>query len=250
MKFLLFPLYPLTALVFVLGAGMFAYSFTLPYYTDENKLPSGSDVISNVISKQEYYKREAELRTNKLRFMDTGSGLAVAAATLLLFLALSRIKSRSDLRRLKTPGRASLYVLSNLAWLLVIPANIHYYNFTAMRGDYPSFADSIAIPIFQTSVVVIALIIPLNLLILLTTIKSNFPAKLLSKFSRYSTASIFWEIFWGCLLLLSVSDFVTVVVNGKFLAIPLYMYFIYFFLCLRAGKVGRLNRKYAEQLKA
>jgi hypothetical protein len=249
MKFLLFPLYPLTALVFVLGAGMFAYSWTLPYYNDKE---AAHELHSQMydMPDDEYYAKEAELRTNRFYFMNIGSGLAVAAAMLLLFLALSRVKSRPDLRRLKTPGRASLYVSSNLAWLLVIPATIHYYRFMAMRGDYPSFADAIAISIYQVSVMVIALIIPLNLLILFTTIKSGFPAKLLSKFSRHSTASILWEIFWGCLLFVSVWSLAIVVFIGDHLSIPISMYFIYFFLCLRAGKVGHLNREYAEQLKA
>ena len=95
-------LYPLAALVFVLGVGMFAYSRTLPYYNDEaamNELRSQSYDISM----HEYFEREAALRTSKCRLMDTGAGLAIAAASLLLFLALSRVKSCSDFRRLKTP---------------------------------------------------------------------------------------------------------------------------------------------------
>lgn len=237
-------LYPLTALVFVLGVGMFAYSCTLPYYSNEaamNELRSQSYDIP----RHEYFEREAALRTSKPRLMDAGAGLAIAAATLLLFLALSRVKSCSDLRRLKTPGRASLYVLSNLAWLLLIPASVWLFGFHARRGDYPPFGDSVAIAIYHLSVAVVALTIPLNLLILLTTIKSDLPAKLLSKLTVYSAAGILWEIFMGCLLLVSVMVFAAAVFDGNHIAIPVSMYFIYLMLSLRAGKVSRFNRRYA-----
>jgi hypothetical protein len=241
-------LYPLTALVLALGAGMFAYSLTLPYYTDEEawgKLFGQSYEISQ----SEYYKQEAELRTNKRYFMDAGSGLAVAATAMLLFLALSRVKSCSDLRRLKTPGRTLLFVWSNFAWLLLIPAIAHYFEFRGKRCDYPPSADSIGIPIFYLSALVVVFILPLNLLIWLTTIKSDLPTKLLSKVNRYSITSILWEIFWGCLLLVSIAGFAYFVIDGFHGAIPVSMYFIYLVLCLRAGKVSYLNRRCVEQFK-
>jgi hypothetical protein len=242
-----FPLYPLTALIFVLGVGLFAYSWTLPYYNDQ----AAADALhsqSYDIPRHEYFEKEAELRTSKPRLMDIGAGLAITVATLLLFLGLSRVKSYSDLRELKTPCIRCIYVLSNLAWLLLLPAISYYFKFRGKRGDYPPFADSIVIPIVVLSIAVVALIIPLNLLILLTTIKSDLPAKLLSKFSRHSTASILWGVFWGCLLLVSIAGFADAVANGNHIAIPVSMYFIYLVLCLRAGKVSRLNRKLVETL--
>jgi hypothetical protein len=181
--------------------------------------------------------------------MDAGSGLAVAATVMLLFLALSRVKSSSDLHKLKALGRTYLFAWSNFAWLLLIPAIAHYFKFRGIRGDYPPFADSIGIPVFYLSTLVMVLIIPLNLLIWLTTIKSDFPTKLLSKVNRYSVASILWEIFWGCLLLVSIAGFAYVVIDGAHGAIPISMYFIYLVLCLRAGKVSYRNRIAAERLK-
>ena len=73
----------ITILTFVIGLGL-SYSLTLPYYKDQK---AADDLLNRSydIDKQEYYKQEAELRTSKTRFMDLGTGIAIASGTILLF---------------------------------------------------------------------------------------------------------------------------------------------------------------------
>ena len=74
---------------------------TLPYYKDQK----AADNLLNSsygIDKQEYYKREAELRTNKTAFMDMGAGIAIASGTILIFLLLTNTKVFSDFNNIRT----------------------------------------------------------------------------------------------------------------------------------------------------
>jgi hypothetical protein len=58
-------------LTFIIGLVLFFYSLTLPIYKDQK---AADDLLKNSdkIDKQEYYKRDAELRTSKTTFMDLG----------------------------------------------------------------------------------------------------------------------------------------------------------------------------------
>lgn len=228
----------ITILTFIIGLGLFSYSLTLPSYKDQK---AADDFLNNSynIDKQEYYKREAELRTSKTTFMDLGAGIAIASGTILLFLLLTKIKTFSDFKSLKTLNKLTTFISANLVWLLLIPGTFWYYTFRGGRGDYPPFADSIGIPIFTQIPVYLLLLIPLNIFILLTTLKTNLPTKLFVKADTYNRPAILWELFFGFWLLINLLCFVAFVADGDHISILVNLFFTFVLLTLRAGQISK-----------
>ncbi len=231
----------ITILTFIVGLGLFSYSLTLPYYKDQK---SADDLLSRSydIDKQEYYKREAELRTSKTTVMDLGAGIAIASGTILLFLLLTKTKTFSDFKNLKTLNKLTTFVSANLVWLLLIPGTFWYYTFRGGRGDYPPFADSIAIPIFSQVPLFLFLLIPLNIFILLTTLKTNLPTKLFVKADTYSRPAILWELFFGFWLLINLLCFVAFAADGDHISILVNLFFSFVLLTLRAGQISKYKQ--------
>ncbi len=236
----------LTILTLLIGLGLFAYSETLPYYKDQK---AADNLIGNSynMDKSDYYKKEAELRTNKVTFMDLGSGLAIASATVLLFLLFARIKTFSDLNKLQTFNRVKIFTTANLVWLILLPGTFWYYSFRGGRGDFPPFADSIGIPIITQISFCLILLIPLNIFILLTTIKTNLPTHIFIKAVSYDRTTILWEIFFGFWLLINLVCFVGFVTDGNHFAIPVNLFFTYILLSLRAGQMSKYGQTENEQ---
>ena len=79
--------------------------------------------------------------------MDLGSGITIASATFILFLISKNIRILRDFKKIKTLSKAQTFIWANLVWLLLLPGTYWYYMFRGGRGDYPAFADSIAIPL-------------------------------------------------------------------------------------------------------
>ena len=228
----------LSIFALILGLGLFAYSLTLPYYKNQK---AADDLISNEagLGKEQYYIKEAELRTSKLTLMDLGSGLAIASGTILLFLVFTKTKIFSDFKRLKSFNTLTIFISSNLAWLLLIPGTYWYYWFRGGRGDYPPFADSIGIPIMEQTTGLLWLLIPLNVFLILTTINANLPCTIFVKAHKYNTASVLWEIFFGFFLLVNIFAFVTFVDDGDHFSIVINLFFAFILLTLRAGQISR-----------
>jgi hypothetical protein len=64
---------------------------------------------------------------------------------------------------LTTPKhRASLWIVTNAAWVAVVPAAALYFDRQLRRGAYPVDADSIGIPIVGIAMWVTVLLLPLN----------------------------------------------------------------------------------------
>ena len=228
-------------LTFILGIGLFSYSLSLPYYRDQK---STDNLLNNAynINKREYYQKEAELRTNKIMFMDLGTGIAIASGIIFLFLLLTKIKSFSDFKNLKTFNKVTVFIGANLAWLLLIPGTHWYYMFRGGRGDYPPFADSIGIPIMTEIPLYLFLFIPLNIFLLLTTIKINLPTKLFVRADKYNRPTILWEVFFGFWLLVNLLCFISFVVDGDHFAIPVSLFFTFVLLTLRAGQISKYEQ--------
>lgn len=231
----------ITILTFIIGLGLLSYSLTLPYYKDQK----AADVLltnSYDINKTEYYKREAELRTNKTTFMDLGAGIAIASGTVLLFLLLTKTKTLSDFKNLQTLNKLTTFVSANLVWLLLIPGTFWYYTFRGGRGDYPPFADSIGIPIYTQVPLLLFLLIPLNIFILLTTLKTNLPTKIFIKADTYNRPAILWELFFGFWLLINLLCFVAFVADGDHISILVNLFFTFILLTLRAGQIHKYKQ--------
>lgn len=225
-------------LTLLLGLGLFSYSLTLQYYTDQSSVDNLRNIPYQPDHK-EYYKKEAELRTNKVIFMDLGSGLAIASATILLFLIVTNVKTFQDFKNNTTLTKSSTFISANLVWLLLLPGTYWYYIFRGGRGDYPPFADSIGIPIMMQIPVYLYLLIPLNIFILLTTIKTNLPTRLFLRPNSYSRTAIMWEIFFGFLLLINLLCLAAFIADGDHFSIPVNLFFTFILLTLRAGQISK-----------
>ena len=228
----------ITIFTFIIGLGLFLYSLTLSYYKDQ-KAADNLLSFSYNIDKQEYYKKESELRTNKIIFMDLGAGIMIASASIFLFFLLTNSRKFSDLKRLKTFNKATVFISANLVWLLLLPGIFWYYTFRGGRGDYPSFADSIGIPVMTLIPFILFMLVPLNIFLFLTTIKTNLPTQLLVKADNYSRDIILWEIFFGFWLLVNLLCFVSFVIDGNHFAIPINLFFTFILLTLRAGQISK-----------
>lgn len=103
----------ITTILFIIGLGLFAYSLTLPYYKDQK---SAHSLISNSynIARAEYYKKDAELRTNKVTFMDLGLGLTISSVSILLFLLGYNIRSLEDFKKVRTPNKTQIFISANI----------------------------------------------------------------------------------------------------------------------------------------
>ena len=233
----------ITILIFCIGLGLFFYSLTLSYYKDHQTVSDSINFANeHDFDKQEYYKIESELRTNKTTFMDLGAGIAIASASIFLFLLLTNSRKFSDFKRLKTLNKAMVFISANLVWLLLIPGTFWYYTFRGGRGDYSPFADSVGIPVMTQIPYILYMLIPLNIFLLLTTIKTNLPTLLFVKADNYSKPVILWEIFFGLWLLINFLCLVEFVIDGNHFAIPINLFFTLILLTLRAGQISKFKK--------
>jgi len=135
---------PVVSLVLLAGLGLFFYSLALPYYTDQqafDTLRNGYDYMS--LNHADYYLKETALKTHKVAYMDAGAGVAIAMATVLLFLSISGIRTVVDCKRITSFSKKKLIIASNLMWLLMVPGTDWYYMFRLARGDYPPSGESL-----------------------------------------------------------------------------------------------------------
>lgn len=229
-------------LIFIIGIGLFFYSLTMPNYTDQKAV---DDLLSDSynIDKQEYYKQESGVTTSRNTFMDLGAGILLVSGALFVFLLRTKIKEFSDFRRLKTLNKLMVFISTNIACLLLIPGIFWYYAFRGMRGDYPPFADSIGIPIFIEISFVLSFLIPLNVFLFLTTIRSNLPANILIKADTWNKCVILWELLFGLLLLVSVLSLILFVIDGNHISILVNLFFIFILLTLRAGQISKYKQE-------
>jgi hypothetical protein len=174
--------------------------------------------------------------------MDLGSGLTIAATTILLFLFFGRVKTWTDFRKVKSPNKIFIFILSNIAWLTLLPGTFWYYSFRGGRGDYPPFADSIAIPIYETIPTILFGLLPLNTFILLTSINSILPTQIFITAGKYKRAAILWEIFFSFWLLINLLVFVGFVTDGDHISIPINLFFTFILLSLRAGQICKYKK--------
>ena len=233
--------------ILIIGLGLFFYSLTLKYYTDQSAVENLRNIPYQSDHK-EYYEKEAELRTYKLTFMDLGSGLAIASATILLFLIFTKVKTFQDFKNIQAITKSATLISANLVWLILLPGTYWYYIFRGGRGDYPPFADSIGIPIISQIPVYLCLLIPLNVFILLATIKTNLPTRLFVRPNNYVRTAIFWEVFFGFWLLINILLLIVFVADGDHFSIPVNLFFTYILLTLRAGQISKYQQteKYAS----
>lgn len=227
-------------IVLITGAGFFCFSLSQNQYKNEKK---GAELFikSYEISKSEYYKIDAELRTSKNTFFDLGSGIIIFSSTILTFLYYRKIKTNSDLKNLKSLSKKEIFIWANLFWLILIPGTYFYYFFRLSRGDYPPFADSIAIPISSQTDALLYLIIPLNIFLFVAAYKSKLPKKIFIKINFKTLNCSFWKIIFSLLLILNQLILLPLIIDGDHFMIITNVVFTFILLSLRTGKINQLD---------
>lgn len=233
----------ITLFIFMIGVGLLLYSFAIPYYKDQ-KVVEALSYDSYDMDKDEYYMQGSRLRTGNIMFMDLGTGVLLVSVVSFLFLWRSKIKVFFDFMSLKTMNRFMVFISSNIALLFIIPGTFWYYTFRGMRGDYPPFADSIGISIYSQTSFILFSFIPLNILLLLTTIRTNLPTNIFVKADDCNKSVVFWELLFGLGILVNSLFLVSFVVDGDHISILVSLFFCYILLSLRAGQISKYKSEY------
>lgn len=230
--------------VLILGTILLCYSFTMPKFTDENKYQELNDkYYQGIIKKDAYYQHLEKISTNKIFFMDLGSGIATFSLFFLVALLALKIRKWKDFENMHTQKKKEIFIMSNITWLLMILGTFLYYFYRGSRGDYPPFADSIGIPIMQQTISCLLLFIPLNLFLLLTLIKSKLPAKLFLRPYKCRRKHILWELFFDFFLLIDTVCLILFTIDGDHISIIVSICLMYVLLSLRAGKLNYYDTK-------
>jgi hypothetical protein len=228
-------------ILLIIGSSLFIYSLAIPMFIDKSKYQELNEkYYQNDISKENYYVEFEKISTNKKDIMNAGSGIIIFSLIILVFLYVNKIKNLNDLNKINTKGEKTLFVLSNIIWLLNIPNSYFYYYYRGLRGDYPPFADSVNIPILQQTVLFLWCFIPLNLFLLFFLIKSKLPTKLFFNYQyrKCKKAGLFWESLFILLLIINVLFIYLFVIDGDHFSIIISMFFTYILLSLRSGKLN------------
>jgi hypothetical protein len=143
--------YALPILLLVVGAVLALGVVHLPRYRDPNwadRFKGVEVALENAdrLSREWHAAREAAL-TNRDRYFDFGLGMTVLGVSVASLLAVLRVRKVADFQALLTPRvLRTFYVGASAAWLSFVPAFWAYLLYTFRRGDYPWWADNVAIP--------------------------------------------------------------------------------------------------------
>ena len=234
----------------ILGIVLTIYSHTMPMYTNkaekyELDRQAGEHIGENDWAefKEEYFEQVGTLRTHRHIIMDFGFGVTSFSLSALLFFLIFRIRQFKDLLHIRTPKKKMwIFVIGNLAWLALLPGIAFYFFYRLERGDYPWFADSIAIPVVTGAGVIIILLPFINVFFGLFASQGTYPAKIFVKYATISFSSVFFEILFLLLGTLNIIILLGFVLSGDVIGIPVAVVYLYLLLSLRAGKIQRTNK--------
>ncbi len=136
----------LALLSVIAGVCLVAYANTLPLYTDweaRDQLSSNLRDLDRDTRFKEWYLQLSALETPHKKWADLGRGLAAAGLGLMALLALIAGYNRHAWIR----KAGTLFLLWFALWLVRIPLTYWFYQYRSLRGDYPSWGDTIIIPI-------------------------------------------------------------------------------------------------------
>ena len=133
----------------LVGLCALLYALLLPVYTDDDAPSRLSNKLQDVPRDQRFKAWHSELRefeTYHKVISDTARGLISLGLTLALAAGALRIYTQK-------PQIRQIWVLLLFwvgLWVIKVPFTFWYYDIRAQRFDYPSWGDSIAIPIFSS----------------------------------------------------------------------------------------------------
>jgi hypothetical protein len=149
-------IYATPGLLIISGVCLLAVGAQLPVYSNPEwntkYLVEVSLETSRTLS-EEWYRDQREARTLHIPLVDGGLGLTMLGVSLAILLGYLRVKSWEDLGSLHTPSSPLAWqMFAVTTWLSFVPAEWASLYYTSHRGDYPWWADTIAIPAFGAAV--------------------------------------------------------------------------------------------------
>ncbi len=152
--------YSIPAVLIAISILLAGIAWTIPAYSDpewDKEFLSVDVSVENTRDpSKRWYSAKAAAQTPRNDLVDLSIGiLGLAISTATLF-QLKSVNVVSDLWSLSTPGsRRNFLVAATLAWCSFVPAQWVALSFEVSRGDFPWWADSIAIPGYQILIAVV-----------------------------------------------------------------------------------------------
>lgn len=138
-------------ILLLVGAILMGYAYSLAQYKDEALFMERYMALSDGQS-NEYWKLREEMLTPKFQLQDYGGTLVALSIGVLLV-------SRKGWRQLRSPkSRVTLFGLAFAAPLLTAGAYVFDLMQGFSRGDFPHWADSMAIPLMGVPALLLVLL--------------------------------------------------------------------------------------------
>jgi hypothetical protein len=245
--------------LFLLAAGLalMVIGSLLPAYTDPvaaERIRSGLECergVANTNKDQQcdnrlWHRSMDALRTNKWSLVDSGAGVLASGLMAYAFLWWHRRKSW---RQLSTP-KSSWYILAlaALAWLVQIPAYELHFLIELMRGYYPPWADSIAIPIYQFRSILLRMFLPYMAIWLFFVVGARLPVVVFSAIPGRPFANTFWTVASALLLVPVGLVLIGAILEGPIVMVPFLWLTLWLILCARAAALSRHQSGATQQV--
>ena len=153
---------------------MAIYGESLPVYTDPGtpgRLSLELQEKTRDVRFREWYDQLKSFETPHKKLSDLGRGLVALGVGSLLALGLWRFYER-----MKPERRAIFFLITWCGiWAIRIPSSYWYYMLRQRRFDYPSWGDSVAIPIFSDIFAWMIDCVVLGVILILLMVRHRLP---------------------------------------------------------------------------
>jgi len=225
----------------IIGVALALWANSMPRYHDAHWMDRFLSVQATLDNSQalsdEWYAAQEVARTARDLFFDLGMGVAVLGLSLASMLGALRVRNIGDLHGLMTPrSQLTWYFTASVAWLSFVPAVWAYLFYTYKRGDYPWWADSIAIPAAGAVLYGFLGVLVVLLIVRLAVKRATLPVRLWAR-PFLGGAKIV-----GVGALLATVLFLILLANGvmfNFFSVPSAITMLYISLCCRAAAATR-----------
>lgn len=135
----------------LIGSCVASSGARFPAYTDANWgsefLGAHASIENHNELSDRWFAAKAAVETPRHSRLDLGLGLVALGASVAILLALGRVRYVRDIATIQNPStRRGFYAAASVTWLSFVPAEWWWLSHTQSRGDYPPWADTIAIP--------------------------------------------------------------------------------------------------------
>jgi len=229
--------YALPIVLIIAGGALALWATQMPRYHDPKWADRflGAEITrenADALSEQWYAAQEKAL-TSRDRFFDVGMGVAALGLSIVSLLAFVRVKNVVDLQALMTPrAPRTWYFTAVVGWLSFVPAVWGYLLYTYKRGDYPWWADSIAIPAAGAVFTGFWGVVIVLWAVYLSTRRATLPVRVWARPILGRAPLV------GTGALLAAALFLVLLVNGvlaNFFTVPSSLAMLYISVCCRAA---------------